>query len=396
MAIINGTGAGETLNGTAGDDEIHGLGGNDSIRGLDGNDALYGDDGDDFLSGGFGNDRIYGGTGIGDRAGYANVIGGVTVDLRLQGTAQDTGSQGVDTLVGIEFLSGSNFNDTLIGDASDNFLWGVLGNDTISGNEGNDLIVAGMGNHQLDGGSGVDTWSVYGNGFDVTRGVTLSLIEQGGAQDTGQGLVTATNFENLNGSLFNDTLIGDGGANLLAGAAGDDRLVGGEGNDVLLGDGLVGVLGPIFLFTHMGFVTHGNDVLEGGEGHDTLIGGEGDDVMSGGGGHDRFIFGADILGFVFASGHDRITDFQKKDVLEFNFEGVDGLSDLVITEQGSDVLISWGDGANSVTLEDFHAKHLAAANFDFGSSAAGDAQPHHIIGIGRAFAGSGEVDFWLP
>ena len=50
--------------------------------------------------------------------------GGATVDLRLQGQAQNTGSQGWDTLVGIENLSGTPFADTLIGDDNANWLWG--------------------------------------------------------------------------------------------------------------------------------------------------------------------------------------------------------------------------------------------------------------------------------
>src|SRR5687768_4789232 len=111
MAIIIGTAGPDRLPGTAGDDEIHGLGGNDVVRALEGADLLYGDSGDDFLVGGLGDDLIDGGAGGFDRAGYGNTIGGVTVDLRLQGVAQNTGSQGYDTLVGIEFLSGSNFND---------------------------------------------------------------------------------------------------------------------------------------------------------------------------------------------------------------------------------------------------------------------------------------------
>jgi Ca2+-binding RTX toxin-like protein len=50
-----------------------------------------------------------------DTATYVNSTAGVTVDLRIQGVAQNTGGEGIDTLIGIEYLTGSNFGDTLRG-----------------------------------------------------------------------------------------------------------------------------------------------------------------------------------------------------------------------------------------------------------------------------------------
>ena len=38
-----------------------------------------------------------------------------------------------------------------------------------------------------------------------------------------------TGIENLRGSAFADTLVGDGGANVLSGGAGEDQLWGGGG-----------------------------------------------------------------------------------------------------------------------------------------------------------------------
>src|SRR5690606_37814671 len=119
----------------------------------------------DFLNGSAGNDIIDGGDGYDRAAFYEDAApGGVTVDLNLQGIAQDTG-QGMDTLVNIENVSGSIYGDTLIGDEGDNQLWGsastladgtivTTNNDTLSGSGGNDLLVVGIGNHVVDGGSG--------------------------------------------------------------------------------------------------------------------------------------------------------------------------------------------------------------------------------------------------
>ncbi len=82
---------------------------------------------------------------------------GVTVDLNLQGAAQNTVAAGSDTLTGIENLVGSSLNDTLTGDGNDN------------------VIEGGSGNDALAGGGGVDTASYAG----ATAGVTVSLAAAG-------------------------------------------------------------------------------------------------------------------------------------------------------------------------------------------------------------------------
>ena len=124
---------------------------------------------------------------------------------------------------------GTRFDDTLIGDGGDNWIWGgsdgsgVTGNDTLSGGGGNDLVWVGTGNHTLDGGIGSDTLSFFANQTDVTSaGVTVSLLLQGAAQATEQGLMFLTGFENLSGSIYDDSLTGDGNANVLLGDIGND------------------------------------------------------------------------------------------------------------------------------------------------------------------------------
>ena len=66
-----------------------------------------------------------------DTASYADAASGVTVSLALHGSAQDTGGAGTDTLVNIENLTGSAFDDTLTGDAGANVLSGLDGDDTL-------------------------------------------------------------------------------------------------------------------------------------------------------------------------------------------------------------------------------------------------------------------------
>jgi Ca2+-binding RTX toxin-like protein len=288
--------------GDAADNRLSGGLGHDFLQGGGGGDTLLGGNDDDYLSGGAGDDVMDGGAGL-DRAAFSpGATGGVTVDLTLQGAAQNTG-QGNDLLTGIENVSGTRFSDKLTGDAGANWLWGgsdgsgVTGDDTISAGGGDDLVQVGAGDHNLDGGAGSDTLSFQGNVTDISSaGVVASLAAQGGAQTTNQGSMTFTGFENLSGSKYGDTLTGDGGGNLLAGYDGDDSLVGGAGNDILLGDSVVqvdthgvGTSGAITTFNDQGT---GNDTLDGGAGDDVLKGEAGDDKLLSGTGNDTLDGGA--------------------------------------------------------------------------------------------------------
>lgn len=247
MTIITGTSSGETLPGSTGDDVIRGLGGNDLIAGNQGDDILMGGDsnwttgsGNDTLDGGDGNDRLdgedgndllIGGAGT-DEASYYIARSGVVVDL-LAGTASD-GSGGTDTLSGIENVSGSDFSDSLTGDTGDNVLRGLQGNDTINGGAGSDWI-----NYDRD------------YIFAGINGVVVNLAT-GAATDGFGNTDSFTSIENATGSVFDDSLTGDGGANILYGQYGDDILNGAGGNDTLGGD-------------------DGYDTLNGGAGTDTAI-----------------------------------------------------------------------------------------------------------------------------
>ncbi len=100
---------------------------------------------------------------------------------------------------------------------------------------------------------------------DATAGVSLSLYKT--VQVTVMGSDILTGIEDLEGSRFNDTLIGDANDNRLLGGDGNDSLHGGAGADMLFGGA-------------------GNDNLDGGDRNDTLRGGAGADILHGGGGID--------------------------------------------------------------------------------------------------------------
>ncbi|MFQ2637201.1 beta strand repeat-containing protein [Aeromonas caviae] len=169
-------------------------------------------------------------------------------------TTTDTAKVYVDVQSGLtltgsyldEILIGGSGNDTLNGNAGNDILLGGLGNDTLNGGEGNDLLIGGAGNDTLNGGNGNDTASY----FDSAAGVTVTV--NGANQNTGgAGTDSLSNMENLVGSMFNDSLTGDGNANVLSGLAGNDILSGGGGDDLLIGG-------------------TGSDTLTGGAGKDTF------------------------------------------------------------------------------------------------------------------------------
>ena len=129
---------------------------------------------------------------------------------------------------------GTSGHDTSYGSAANDMLSGGGGNDYLNGEIGDDLIMGGPGNDDLIGGDGIDTVSYA----DSTAGVvvTLALQRFSYGQDTkGAGGDYLSGFENLTGSIHNDSLIGDAGVNVIAGLAGDDRLDSRAGADTLVG-----------------------------------------------------------------------------------------------------------------------------------------------------------------
>ena len=353
----------------SGNDFVHGHAGDDYLRGDAGDDTLLGDDDNDYIRGGADDDNMYGGNGL-DRAAFFGASGGVHVSLLLQGGPQDTGD-GIDWLYEFEHLSGTKFDDKLIGDAGDNWLWGDVsgedtptggGNDTLLGGDGDDLLEVGTGDHRLIGGNGIDTVSYHANGTDTLGGVTVDLNLQSVVQDTGQGLSFLKQIEWLSGSVHSDALLGNGAGNLLAGWDGDDTLKGNGGADTLYGDGIVrvdtgdtGTSGPIVVLSQDidldGNNADGHDKLFGGGGDDFILGGNGSDTLTGGSGHDTFHYS--MIEDSLAGDSDFVTDFKTTDTV--NIKDID-----------ADV--------STLTTEDFHF----VGGF---SGAAGEAWLHYNAGL---------------
>ena len=144
----------ENLTGSAHNDTLNGDSGANVLQGGAGDDVLSGASGGDVLAGGLGDDVLDGG-GASDLASYADASTGVTLNLGIQGP-QDTQGAGLDTLISIEKLEGSAFNDQISGDQGANTLFGDAGNDVLAGQGGDDNLYGGAGADALKGMAGAD------------------------------------------------------------------------------------------------------------------------------------------------------------------------------------------------------------------------------------------------
>ncbi|ANG94153.1 type 1 secretion target domain-containng protein [Lelliottia amnigena] len=146
-------------------------------------------------------------TGGMDVVDYRNATSGVTVDLSLS-TAQDTGFN-TTTLVNIEGVAGSNFNDVFTGNSGDNQFEGRGGNDIFNiGSGGHDTLLYKLINASDATG---------GNGSDVVNGFTVGTWE--GTADTdridlrdllsGSGYTGTGSASYVNGVATLDSSAGD-------------------------------------------------------------------------------------------------------------------------------------------------------------------------------------------
>ena len=118
---------------------------------------------------------------------------------------------------------------------------------------------SGTGDFTADADEAADTNGEWG----FSHGSPASISYHNGSD-------TVLDFENVEGSAFNDEISGDGGDNVIDGGDGNDFLSGRGGDDTLRGNG-------------------NSDTLSGGDGEDRLIGGGGSDSLQGGNGDDVLV-----------------------------------------------------------------------------------------------------------
>ncbi|MBB6626907.1 hypothetical protein H5V45_06190 [Nocardioides sp. KIGAM211] len=223
--------AGATIVGTDQDDVLRGTDGPDVIDGLAGDDTLFGLGGDDVLCGGYGQDELQGGDG-------ADVLHGGR-DAKVQedsdyyvyygdslegGPGDDTLDPGLDSrhegsvdAVTFEHSLGPVTVDLALGsatgDGTDTFtgpftrVTGTPYDDVLLGSDGRETLAGGRGSDRLEGRGGDD--DLAGRDLSFHRGWN---------------------------HVDRDVVLGGAGNDYVAGGNGDDLLRGGRGNDSLNGD----------------------------------------------------------------------------------------------------------------------------------------------------------------
>ncbi|MCO6418579.1 hypothetical protein JYK14_20800 [Siccirubricoccus sp. KC 17139] len=334
-----------------------------------------------FLRGLAGNDLLrapYAGSLV--TADYAGDPAGIQANLGA-GQVRD-GWGGVDTLVLIANLRGSDFADSILGSSAANTLIGGAGDDTIDGGAGADRMEGGRGNDLFFvdnagdvvmelAGEGSDT-IIAALAFDLPANAeALLLTESAGA----------TGF--IIGNSLGNSFTGNGAANVFDGADGNDTILGLGGSDTLYG-------GP------------GDDWLEGGDGDDYLGSYTGADTLLGGAGDDVVLSDADgsftgslllrldpvtawTLSFTNAAifrdsvdggdGFDRWVDTAANDLLDLRatpgaivnverFEGRAGHDAILLALSGSSAILWGGEGNDTLSGTDAPDTLLGEAGED--------------------------------
>jgi len=349
--LIEGAGDGDTLDGDLGTDILSYAGSGAAVMvDLSTNAATGGDATGDVISGfegvigsGFGDSltaSALGSGSIGAGAGNDTVIGGSFADTMDGGAGIDTldysqSGAGVDVYLALEDQSFGhaagdvvrNF-ERLVGSSSGDTLSGLYGSDTIAGGSGDDIIHGTSGADSLDGGAGTDDLLSYGSS---TAGVTVDL-----GADTATGGHAAgdsiANFEQVEGSAHDDTLIGASGTTSLLGGAGYDLLVSGlygGGTEYLAGG--AGTDTVSYTASTTGVDVDLSGVAAGGaaqgdmlSGIENLIGSGFDDTLAGDNGANSIAAGAgnDVVGFSTGStGSDTLDGGTGFDLLDASLAG---------------------------------------------------------------------------
>lgn len=315
----------------------------EGVKGTAFNDVMNGNFANNYFEGGNGDDYIDGKEGH-DTASYLGASS--SVNINLNNSTHNTIGAGIDTLISVENVIGSNFDDVIVGNGEANTLIGGMGNDYIYGGAGDDFIIPHgiqSGNTQ-NVGTTVETNYIYGgDGFDfisfedatvgslprIATNVVVNLAagtsvynmsnpERGDVRtylDSIEGVITGSGNDTIIGNSFSNRVITGSGNDYVDLGAGDDYVDGEWGNDTLVGgDGhdIVSYLSAsrgltVDLNSSTVSFIEGVDSISGFEGvmgslfddilvgnaeYNTIYGASGADQIMGGGGNDLIVGGA--------------------------------------------------------------------------------------------------------
>src|SRR5262249_17887293 len=155
-----------------------------TFTGIEGLTGSTGNDTFQFAPGGSITGTADGGTGTGiNTLDYSLLTSGVTVNLTT-----NTGT-GAASVLNIQNVTGSPFNDTITGSTLANVINGNGGSDVLSGSSGNDtfvLVAAQTATTTIDGGAGTDSivatngtnsWILTSASGGTINGITFSNME---------------------------------------------------------------------------------------------------------------------------------------------------------------------------------------------------------------------------
>jgi len=149
---------------------------------------------------------------------------------------------------GEDDLTGGETEDALVDGAGDDAVSAAGGDDAVPNNEGADELDAGPGEDLfisdavcegdlLDGGPDRDNanWANFGTAVAIDLGTGTAGLVGGGQPECGGGTLSSLGgIEDIEGTSFDDTLVGDSGDNQLLGRAGSDSYFAAAGNDSIL------------------------------------------------------------------------------------------------------------------------------------------------------------------
>lgn len=169
-------------------------------------------------------------------------------------------------------VRGTPGNDIIAARGGDDVVFGMGGNDRICLGPGRDIGIGGAGNDEFHAEATLDGRDdFYGSGGQdsvryIARSTGVSVTLDGVANDgqVGEQDNVRNSTENVQGTAFDDQILGNDLDNVFIGSSGDDDLRGGAGDDKLFGVG----------------------------GNDLLIGNAGADHLGGDNGNDRFLASA--------------------------------------------------------------------------------------------------------
>jgi Ca2+-binding RTX toxin-like protein len=374
--VQDGDGGADTVSGF---EDIRGTRGADSILGSATNETFYLFNGADTVDGGGGNDRISYSILLSGNVATPVAPQGAQVNLAA-GTAVDPWGD-ADRLFNIDRATGSQYADTLIGNAGQNRFNGRAGNDS------------------LDGGLGGD----YAEYTSTSTGVEVNLTAGRAYSDGEGGADTLSSIEHVIGGTGADTLTGIAqrgrSASDLRGGAGADLLIGIAGEyvradysdqtaamNIDLGAGTVtdssGATDTLVNIRGVTMFGDFADTLKGTAENDLFFGGDGADSINGGGGFDLVSHsGLDVGGIWVDLVAGQATDSGAAADAMVGIEGVLlSFGDDTVLGDGGDNLVAPGAGADSINAglgEDTvsYAHGFSPDGVEYTANQAGDRLP---------------------